>query len=88
MQADSIRPVHSVRIQRRYAILLSTPAAIEQISHTALEIIGMEQSSKIVRFGFALIAMLLVTGLVYAGNETPESELSSLVTQLTKIAQG
>ena len=48
----------------------------------------MEHPSKIVRFGFALIAMLLVTGLVYAGNETPESELSGIVAQLAKVALG
>ncbi len=48
----------------------------------------MEQSSRIVRFGFALIAMLLVTGLVYAGNDTPESELSVIVAQLAKVSNG
>ncbi len=48
----------------------------------------MQQSSRIVRFGFALLAMLLVTGLVYAGTDTPESELAAIVAQLTGITTG
>ncbi|MEM7084390.1 MAG: hypothetical protein AAF465_16815 [Pseudomonadota bacterium] len=43
----------------------------------------MEKSSKTVKFGFALIALLLMTGLIYAGNDTPESELAALLATLT-----
>lgn len=46
----------------------------------------MEPSSRIVRFGFALIAMLLVTGLIYAGAETPESELAAIIARLAGAA--
>ena len=46
----------------------------------------MQSSSKIVRFGFALLAILLITGLIYAGAETPESELAAIVAHLSGAA--
>ncbi len=49
----------------------------------AFEEIGMKQSSRIVRFGFSFIAMLMMVGLVYAGTDTPESELAAIVAQLS-----
>ena len=48
----------------------------------------MSGSSRVVRFGLALIVMLIFTGLIYAGTETPESELTVIVEQLTKVATG
>ncbi|MFK8032242.1 MAG: hypothetical protein AB8G18_18590 [Gammaproteobacteria bacterium] len=42
----------------------------------------MSQPSKIVRFGFSLIAVLMVVGLIYAGTETPESELAAIIARL------
>ncbi len=48
----------------------------------------MKQSSRTVRFGFSLIAMLMVVGLIYAGVDTPESELAAILTQLVPAPNG
>lgn len=46
----------------------------------------MQQSSRLVRFGFSLLAMLIVVGLIYAGKATPETELAALISTLTATA--